>query len=366
MTNKHLQIVSTFTGAGFLDLGFESAGFDTIFANELDPDFFKSYKSNRKIFNKKEPTLGYYDGDVRDLITNTELHSRIKESKNNGLVGMIAGPPCPDFSVGGKNRGSEGDKGKLTQSYFELINIIQPDFFLFENVKGLWRTKKHRAFYEEMKLFIQKSGYYTIDRLFNAIEFGVAQDRDRIIMLGFRKDKFKDPNSWLNLDEEVLFDVKEIKAREWPVEDEFAVDSSRTLLMPDLKEFTVQHWFDENDVENHPNGQDYFTPRSGLAKMLKISEGDVSKKSYKRLHRWRYSPTAAYGNNEVHLHPYKARRISVAEALAIQSLPREYVIPEELTLSKKFKIIGNGVPFKMAQGFANIVQKVINNEEDHS
>ena len=86
--------------------------------------------------------------------------------------------------------------------------------------------------------------------------------------------------------------------------------------------------------------------------MQTIAEGDVSRKSFKRLHRWRYSPTAAYGNNEVHLHPYKIRRLSVAEAMAIQSLPDWFSLPPTITLSNKFKVIGNGVPFLMARAIA--------------
>ena len=79
-----------------------------------------------------------------------------------------------------------------------------------------------------------------------------------------------------------------------------------------------------------------------------IDEGDDSKKSYKRLHRWRYSPTVAYGNNEVHLHPYSTRRLSVAEAMAIQSLPAWFELPNDVSLSAKFKMVGNGVPYLMA------------------
>ncbi len=86
--------------------------------------------------------------------------------------------------------------------------------------------------------------------------------------------------------------------------------------------------------------------------MKTIEEGDVSKKSYKRLHRWRFSPTAAYGNNEVHLHPYKERRISVAEAMAIQTLPKEFELPSNMTLTDKFKTVGNGVPYILASGIA--------------
>lgn len=121
------------------------------------------------------------------------------------------------------------------------------------------------------------------------------------------------------------------------------------------KDLTVQFWFEKNHVESHPNGKDCFTPRSGIQKMKTIDEGDDSKKSYKRLHRWRYSPTVAYGNNEVHLHPYKARRLTVSEALALQTLPENFVLPPNMSLTDKFKTIGNGVPFVLANGIAKTI-----------
>ena len=96
--------------------------------------------------------------------------------------------------------------------------------------------------------------------------------------------------------------------------------------------------------------------------MQTICEGDVSKKSYKRLHRWRYSPTVAYGNNEVHLHPYKERRLSAAEAMALQSLPKEFELPTEMTLTDKFKTIGNGVPYCLASGVAKTILDFMENE----
>ncbi len=88
-------------------------------------------------------------------------------------------------------------------------------------------------------------------------------------------------------------------------------------------------------------------------------EGDDSKKSYKRLHRWRYSTTACYGNNEVHLHPYQARRISVAESLAIQSLPPEFELPSKMSLTDMFKSTGNGVPFLAAKGLATTINEFL-------
>ncbi|MDL2345875.1 DNA cytosine methyltransferase, partial [Deinococcus sp. MIMF12] len=113
----------------------------------------------------------------------------------------------------------------------------------------------------------------------------------------------------------------------------------------------------KNDVEHHPNAHKRFQPKQGRPRMEQVDEGDVSRKSFKRLHRWRYSATAAYGNNEVHLHPTEVRRLSVAEALAVQSMPQDFELPEDMTLSDMFKTVGNGVPFLMARGIARSVKR---------
>lgn len=130
------------------------------------------------------------------------------------------------------------------------------------------------------------------------------------------------------------------------------------------EDLIVDYWFKKNNVENHPNAHQYYTPRAGLAKFLVIPEGDDSKKSYNCLHRWRPSPTVAYGNNEVHLHPYKARRLSVAEALALQSLPKEFVLPPTITLSNAFKTVGNGVPYEAAKGSAETILDFLKVEQN--
>ena len=93
--------------------------------------------------------------------------------------------------------------------------------------------------------------------------------------------------------------------------------------------------------------------------LKKIGEGETNRPSFKRLHRFKYSPTACYGNNEVHLHPYKHRRLSVRETLRIQGVEDTYVLPPELPLTKKFKMIGNGVPVPLAEAVANAVKDFI-------
>ncbi len=87
-----------------------------------------------------------------------------------------------------------------------------------------------------------------------------------------------------------------------------------------------------------------------------IKEGETNRPSFKRLHRFKYSPTACYGNNEIHLHPYRHRRLSVRETLRIQGVPDTYILPVELALSKKFKMIGNGVPVPLAKAVAIAVK----------
>ncbi|WP_295649386.1 DNA cytosine methyltransferase [uncultured Mucilaginibacter sp.] len=168
-TNK-IGIFSFFSGAGFLDLGFEATGFyDTLFVNEYHKAFMDIYKESRKSLNIAPPKFGHHVCDITEYLTNFNsiwLNKNIVEAKAEYKhIGFIGGPPCPDFSVGGKNKGENGENGKLSGTYVELICRNKPDFFLFENVKGLYRTKKHREFFDALKLKLIKAGYYLTEKL---------------------------------------------------------------------------------------------------------------------------------------------------------------------------------------------------------
>ena len=370
---NHLSIFSFFSGSGFLDLGFETSGYDIAYVNEIFPPFMSAYRYSRDKLNLPQPEYGYHEGeaaDVSKLIVGTpaqRLDELVKNSrKSNNIIGFIGGPPCPDFSIGGKNKGYLGDNGKLSSAYVELICKNLPDFFLFENVKGLWRTTKHRLFFEELKIKLQKSGYRLTERLINSIEYGVPQDRDRIILIGFKdnflKDiKIKDDFTFL-WEKYILYPQNQVFAYPWNKCEPFQEDSLIPCPENIPQQLTVEYWFRKNNVLNHPNAQHHFQPRAGKIKFATIAEGDDSKKSFKRLHRWRYSPTACYGNNEVHLHPYKIRRISVAEALAIQSLPEDFSLPENMSLTNMFKTVGNGVPYLAAKALAQTILDFINTD----
>ncbi|MFC1496694.1 DNA cytosine methyltransferase, partial [Candidatus Margulisiibacteriota bacterium] len=329
------------------------------------------YVHSRTKLNIPPPEYGYYKGSIVDLFqpqNSKELKAIIRKKRRQGeYVGFIGGPPCPDFSIGGKNRGKDGENGKLSLSYIELIISQKPDFFLFENVKGLWRTKQHRSYYEALKQKLIRAGYSLTDRLINATEYGAPQDRDRIIMFGALKNLANEINPLdkgsntisskkFDWDRYSMFPNRKAFVYPWPDRNPFKENSilSKPAQIPE--ELTVEAWFKKNKVSSHANSIHCFKPRAGLKKFLLIEEGDDSKKCFKRLHRWRYSPTACYGNNEVHLHPYKARRLTVSEALAIQSLPKEYELPESMTLTDMFKVTGNGVPFLVGKNIARMIK----------
>ncbi len=369
--SQEIKIFSFFSGCGILDLGFEDAGFDICFVNEFNKEFIRAYKYSRTILKHQEPFFGYSDVSIEEFTTvkrKTLTAHIMKARRKNNIVGFIGGPPCPDFSVGGKNKGKYGSNGNLSQVYINVIKQQNPDFFLFENVKGLWRTKIHRAFYEELKNDLIKSNYLIFDRLINAIEFGAPQDRERIIMFGISKKLIKDYTkndiAGINFPWTKFTTYPDNTAFQfnWPTQNIFneKINISPPKNIP--LELTVQYWFEKNKVDTHPNAEHYFKPRAGLSRFLSVNEGDDSKKSFKRLHRWRYSPTACYGNNEVHLHPFKPRRISASEALAIQSLPKNFLLPEDMTLSDMFKTIGNGVPYIAALGLAKTINHFLNGE----
>jgi len=367
-----MNIFSFFSGAGFLDLGFETTqGYEVVYVSEFHEPFNHIYKYSRQNMGINPPRFGHHVEDVTTLLDKSNLKrlkSLVAQSKSEGLTGFIGGPPCPDFSVAGKNKGKEGDNGKLSGTYVDLICSLKPDFFLFENVKGLYRTARHRDFFEQLKNQLNENGYCLTENLINALEFGAPQDRDRIILIGVQKNIAR--KLGLQIEDNKLFNFpwtkykkytrEEVLSKPWPDCTPYKEGVAIPCPSGIIPELTVQYWWDKNDIAHHRNNYMFFRPKAGLYRFMTKDEGDVEKKCYKRLHRYRYSPTAAYGNNEVHIHPFLPRRISVAEALAIQSLPANFVIPADVTLSDAFKTIGNGVPYLAAKGIAQSLSDYLN------
>jgi len=387
-----IPILSFFTGAGFLDIGFLQANFHVVWRNEVEPWFVKGFAYGMSGFTGSELESRVHNTDsIIDVGPIQILKEAFGKAGRPKTFGFIGGPPCPDFSIGGKNKGSEGDKGKLSQVYVRRIKELQPSFFLFENVPGLFRTQKHRLFLQQLMRQLDRD--YVLDlRILNALDQGVPQDRERVFIVGFGRRWVKHelgmrvPNDvndallgmnlrkksrqfslpglnkthWFPWPEDVRYqDAK--KRYDWPKQVPFGTDPPKPPGIPD--ELMVSSYIcNLEEISKLPNGLEGFEPKS--KKFSQIPEGDDSRKSFKRLHRWRYSPAAAYGNNEVHLHPLKPRRLTVREALRIQTVPDNYALPAQMPLSHKFKTIGNGVPVKLAAAVASSVEKVLKGDFD--
>ncbi|MGE2643615.1 DNA cytosine methyltransferase, partial [Escherichia coli] len=266
------KIYSFFSGGGFLDLGFEESNFEIVLVNEYQKEFIEAYKYSREKMELGTPKYGYFNCDISDFLRKEKketLTKFIDEDKADGnIIGFIGGPPCPDFSVAGKNKGIDGDNGKLTLAYKKLILQNCPDFFVLENVKGLWKTKKHRIEYEKLKQSFKRKGYVLIDNLVNSLEYGVPQSRERIFMIGIRSSLFKNQEALLEFKTKFTWgknkteDLNEILSKNWPLKNEFKENSDAECPNNIIKELTVKFWFDKNDVDFHPNAKDFFNPKS--------------------------------------------------------------------------------------------------------
>lgn len=361
--SKPIPLISFFTGAGFLDLGFELEGFEGVWHNENDEWFARAFENGLSGVLQKQRMIECRESIV-DVgpsgIIRAVFGDRVNRKRTFGetnIFGVIGGPPCPDFSIGGKNRGECGDNGRLTHIYVDRICDLRPTFFVLENVKGLARTLRHREFLDRMLHRLELEGRFRVDvAVLNAIDFGVPQDRERIFVVGVLEPWLRRQSRKIEVGARGWFpwplveQYNGAKARyRWPTVDRFG---SNPLPPPDIPiELTVSHAIgNTHDLACLPNGTEGFVAYSD--KFKQVGEGDTSRKSFKRLHRWRFSPTAAYGNNEVHLHPFLPRRITVREAMRIQSAPDSYHLPGDMPLSKKFKIIGNAVPVTLARAVA--------------
>ena len=181
-----LKLVSLFSGAGGMDLGFKKAGFKIIWANEYDSTIWKTYEKNHNTFL-----------DYRDI---REINScEIPECD-----GIIGGPPCQSWSEAGALRGIDDERGRLFFDYIRILRDKQPKFFLAENVSGMLSNRHSNAVKTIISLFEKCSYDVTID-LVNAADYGVPQDRKRVFYIGFRKDlniRFMFPEQTTRLSEQ--------------------------------------------------------------------------------------------------------------------------------------------------------------------
>lgn len=175
-----IRVASFFAGAGGLDLGFTQAGFDVVYASDIDQDCCQTLRMNRGTSTSKDSDI--HCGDIRTIDFSAL-------PKDIDLV--VGGPPCQSFSASGRRAGGAAgrldDRGNLFEAYRDIIGHLNPEAFVFENVRGILATNKGKDWSDIVAAF-NELGYAVNFRLLDAADYGVPQHRERVFLVGHRSD----------------------------------------------------------------------------------------------------------------------------------------------------------------------------------
>ena len=205
--NNKLTFIDLFAGCGGLSLGLEQAGFYPLYVNELNSDALETYLINR---DQKYPHLRekYNSSDIKKVVLEDSYFENLLDSFQNDFerdfredsVDLVAGgPPCQGYSGIGIRRSYSVDKKQLPSNHLYedmayVVHQVNPKMFLFENVEGLLRARwtkegsKGEIFKDVLKTFKNLSNYTVKFKLVKAKDYGVPQNRPRVLVIGVRKD----------------------------------------------------------------------------------------------------------------------------------------------------------------------------------
>lgn len=324
------EIVSLFSGAGGLDLGFEQAGFSTVWANEFDKDIWDTFRLN---------------------FPNTVLDTRsivdIPSDEIPDCVGLVGGPPCQSWSSAGAKRGIKDARGQLFYEYIRILREKQPIFFVAENVKGML-SKKNKPVFDGFIREFEECGYVVSWKLMNAFDYGVAQDRWRVIIVGVQENagiKFVFPK---------------------PAAEKFVLHD----VLQGLPEPVSALEKNNHNPAVNMNAHEYFT--GGFSSMFM---------SRNRVRSWdEPSFTIQASGRHAPLHPQapkmlktdsdsfmfapghenEYRRLTVRECARIQTFPDDFEFIYQ-DVSDGYKMVGNAVPVQLANVIAQALRKIVEN-----
>jgi len=324
-------VVSLFCGAGGLDLGFEQAGYSVGLAVDLRRFSIDSYNHNRR-------------GDVAHAADVTTLNlNKIDSLAGRTLApaGVIGGPPCQSFTRAAHST-ADDPRHKLPHEFVRILclfNARRPvGFFAFENVPGLLK-KKHEERYKEIFSAFEEAGFTVVSRLLNASSFGVAQDRPRLILVGFNRTLYPGLK-WV------------------PPEPAAAAPKTVEEVIKGLP--FPRFWkrdIGPSDIKPHPNHWCMVPKSKNFTTPGALVQGTSRGRSFRTLNWGRPSPTIAYGNREVHVHPDGKRRLSVYEALLLQGFPGEYELLG--SLSAQITQVSEAVPPPLAKAVAGSISAAL-------
>ena len=302
------KTVALFAGCGGLDLGFENAGFNIIWANDNNKKVEETYRYNHK---------------NTELIIKSLVDIKSEEIPDCDII--IGGPPCQSWSLAGAMKGKEDSRGQLFYEYVRVIKDKRPMAFVAENVKGII-SKAHIESFNEIVDMFKESGYTVTYKLVNAKNYGVPQDRERVFIVGVRNDlkvSYKFPQATNNESnyvtlENAIGDLRD-NPGEW-MEGSFSpifMSRNRRRSWNEVA-FTVQASGRQTQI--HPDSPE----------MEKIDKD-----------KWQFKNDSSM----------KVRRMSIRECARIQTFPDDFEFLGA-PINENYKMIGNAVPVKLAEAIA--------------
>jgi DNA (cytosine-5)-methyltransferase 1 len=330
------DVVSLFSGCGGLDLGFNRAGFNIVWANEYDKEIWGTYEKNHpKTFL-----------DRRDIRT-------IRSPEIPECLGIIGGPPCQSWSEGGAQRGIEDARGQLFLEYVRILKDKQPKFFLAENVSGILH-QKHRKAVENIIAAFEEAGYAVAYKQLNAKHYEVPQDRHRVIFVGYH----------LDLDRRFDFDRLPTSDRVLTLQD--AIWDLRETALPALNQTKTNG--SHCRVPNH----EYMT---GSFSSIYLSRNRVrswQEPSFTIQAGGRHAPIHPQASKMLHVgtdrfifdprSPQPYRRLSIRECARIQTFPDDFILDYQ-NLTSGYKMLGNAVPVNLSVALASTIYQDLNRSD---
>jgi DNA (cytosine-5)-methyltransferase 1 len=315
-----MRIVSLFSGCGGLDLGFKNAGFDIVWANDNAKSVWQTYEANH-------PETQF---DKRSLLN-------IPSNQIPNCVGIIGGPPCQSWSSAGSRKGISDSRGRLFHEYIRVLRDKQPLFFLAENVSGMLHRQHSDALAEIIREL--SVGYNVSYKLLNAGDYGVPQDRERVIFVGFHQDT------------QIQFDFNDLQRSESVVLRDAIADLPDPIPSPN------------NKATGADMNHEYFTGGFSSIYMSRNRVRGWSDRSFTIQASGRHAPLhpqakpmVKVGKDEFIFHPDSpsCRRLSIRECARIQTFPDSFSFEYD-NLNDGYKAVGNAVPVTFAQTLASSI-----------
>lgn len=337
-----LTSIELFAGAGGLALGLEEAGFTHIGLVENDVSAVATLRFNRPKWNIVCEDI------ARVSSRNLEEEFRIKKYDLDLLSG---GAPCQSFSFAGKKMGIEDIRGTMFYYYAIFLNKLQPKMFLFENVRGLLSHDNGKTFAFIASVF-EKQNYTLTYKILNAVDYKVAQKRERLIVVGIRTD----------LSKKILFDFPEKSLNRLVLRDvlQNVPKSDGAYYSPEKAAiFSLVppggYWKDiepEIAKEYMKTCWNMGGGRTGILRRLSLDEPSLT------------VLTTPSRKQTDRCHPIEVRPFNIRESARIQSFPDNWEFKG--SISSQYKQIGNAVPCALAKAIGEKIASALRQSKENS